>query len=96
MVMRGEKQPKGNDWRKATIASAARYRSYERTWCEDCRHEHIVSADDLIEFHGARAEESFWHLAQRLKCGACGSIRVGIMAASYNRARDRPDNRPEE
>ena len=40
--------------------------------------------------HGVAAEESFLHLAQRLKCSACGGVRVGIMAASWDRARDLP------
>ena len=91
MVMRGERQPAGNEWWKATVGrAAADGGSYWRIWCEDCRHAVIVSAEDLIELHGVAAEESFWHLAQRLKCSACDGVRVGIMAASWDRARDLP------
>ena len=92
MVMRGEKMPKGTAWREATVGSAAACRSYERIWCEDCRHELVISAQRIIE-KGVPSETPFWTLAQRLKCSACGSVRVGIMAASYDRARDHPDNR---
>ena len=92
MVMRGEPMPKGDDWRKATVGRAAANRSHHRIWCEQCRHEVIISAEDLIELHGALPEMSFWHLAQKLHCGACGSHKVGIMAASWDRARDRPDD----
>jgi hypothetical protein len=90
--MRGEKPPKGDAWREATVGSAARSHSYQRIWCDDCRHELIISAQKIID-NGVPPETSFWHLAQRLKCSACGSIRVGIMAASYNRDRDHPDHR---
>ena len=92
MVMRGEKIPKGTAWREATVGSAAKNRSYERIWCGDCRHELVISAQRIIE-KGVPSETPFWTLAQRLKCSACGSVRVGIMAASYDRARDHPDNR---
>ena len=91
MIMGGERRPAGNAWRKATVGSAAADSgSYWRIWCEDCRHAVIISAEDLIELHGVAAEESFWHLAQRLKCSACGGVRVGVMAASWDRARDLP------
>ena len=91
MVMRGEKMPKGTAWRKATVGSAARNRSYERIWCEDRRHELVIAAKDIIA-KGVPPETPFWTLAQRLKCSACGSVRVGVMAASYVRARDHPDD----
>ncbi len=88
MVMRGEPQPKGDVWRKATIGSAAANDLHQRVWCEACGHELVISAEDLIELHGVPAEMSFWELAQKLKCGKCGSGRVGVMAASWNKARD--------
>ena len=92
MVMRGERQPQGNDWRKATVGSAAAKRSHRRLWCEGCRHALTVSAEDLIELYGVLPEMPFWTPAQKLVCGACGSHQVGIMAASWDRARDHPDN----
>lgn len=94
--MRGEKMPKGDAWKQATVGSAAKNRSYERLWCEDCRHELIVSAKDLIEKHGVPPDTPFRTLAQRLKYSACGSIKVGIMADSYRRERDHPDHRTED
>lgn len=96
MVMRGERQPKGDAWRKATVGSAAASGSYQRIWCEVCRHEVILHAEDLTELHGIPPETPFWTLAQSLVCGACGSKRVGIMAATWNRARDHPDNQNED
>ena len=90
MVMRGERMPKGDDWRKATVGSAAARRSYGRIWCEDCRHEVVIAAKDIIA-KGVPSETPFWTLAQRLKCSACGSVRVGIMAASWDRKRDNPE-----
>ena len=78
--MRSERQPAGNEWRKATVGSAAAdHGSHWRIWCEGCRHAVIVSAEDLIELHGVAAEESFWHLAQRLKCSACGGVTITAM-----------------
>ena len=94
--MRGERAPEGDGWRKATVGSAAKNRSYERIWCENCGHELIVSAKDLIEKHGVPPETPFWTLAQRLKCSACGSVKVGVMADSYRRERDHPDNRTDD
>ena len=91
MVMRGERMPKGDDWRRATVGSAAACRSYERIWCEDCRHELVIAAKDIIA-KGVPPETPFWTLVQRLKCSKCGSNKVGIMAASYVRARDHPDD----
>lgn len=91
MVLRGEPPPKGDNWRQATVGAAAEHGSYWRIWCEDCRHALVISADDLIELHGVPPEESFWHLAQRLTCSACGSVKVGIMAATWRRSRDSPD-----
>ena len=88
--MRGEKMPKGTAWREATVGSAARNRSYERIWCEDCRHELVISAKDIIA-KGVPPETPFWTLAQRLKCSNCGSIKVGVMAASWDRKRDHPE-----
>ena len=90
MVMRGERMPKGDDWRRATVGSAAACRSYERIWCEDCRHELVIAAKDIIA-KGMPPETPFWTLAQRLKCSACGSHRTGIMAATWRRSRDNPD-----
>ena len=90
--MRGEPRPTGDDWRKATVGNAAANRSYQRTWCDSCKHELIISAEDLIELHGALPEMSFWDLAQKLVCAACGSRKVGIVAASWNRARDSPES----
>ena len=83
--------PKGTAWREATVGSAAKNRSYERIWCEDCRLELVIAAKDIIA-KGVPPETPFWTLVQRLKCSACGSARVGIMAASYDRARDHPDD----
>ena len=91
MVMRGEKIPKGDNWRKATVGSAAACRSYERIWCEDCRHELVIAAKNIIA-KGVPPETPFWTLAQRLKCSKCSSTKVGIMAASHVRARDYPDD----
>ena len=91
MVMRGEEMPKGTTWREATVGSAAARRSYERIWCEDCRHDVTLAAQELID-RGVPPETPFWTLAQRLKCSACGSTKVGIMAASHVRARDHPDD----
>ena len=88
--MRGEKMPKGTAWREATVGSAARNRSYERIWCEDCRYELVIAAQKIIE-KGVPAATPFWTLAQRLKCSACGSVRVGIMAASWDSKRDNPE-----
>ena len=90
MVLRGEPQPKGDDWRRATVGAAAVHDSHWRIWCEDCRHHLVVSAEDLIELHGVEPATSFWHLGQRLTCSACGSHRTGIMAASWRRSRDSP------
>ena len=90
MVMRDEKMPKGTAWREATVGSAAARRSYERVWCEDCRHDVTLAAQDLID-RGVPPETPFWTLAQRLNCGSCGSVRVGIMAASGDRKRDNPE-----
>lgn len=92
MVMRGEKQPKGDGWRKATLGNAAFYNAYQRIWCEDCRHELIIHAEDIMELHKVPPETPFWTLAQSLVCGKCGSKKVGIMAASWDRKRDRPDD----
>lgn len=92
MVMRGEKRPEGDEWKKATVGNAAANRSYQRIWCEDCRHQLVISAQKIIE-KGVPPITPFWTLVQRLKCSKCGSVKVGIMADSYNRARDHPDNR---
>ena len=90
MVMRGEKMPKGTAWREATVGSAAARRSYQRVWCEDCRHDVTLAAKDLID-RGVSPATPFWTLAQRLVCSKCGSARVGIMAASWDRKRDNPE-----
>ena len=90
--MRGERRPTGDAWRKATVGSAAASSSYQRIWCDGCGHDLVVSANDLCELHGVPPETPFWTLAQSLVCGKCGSKRVGIMAATWNRKRDHPDN----
>ena len=87
--MRGERMPKGDDWRKATVGSAATHRlGYQRMWCENCKHELVIHARDIIETFGIPPETPFWTLAQRLKCGACGSLKVGIMASSHDPLKD--------
>ena len=91
MVMRGEPQPKGDGWRKATVGNAAFNNQYQRIWCDACGHTLIVHAEDLIKLHGVPAEMPFWTLAQKLVCSACGSKKIGIMAASWDPARDRPE-----
>ena len=90
MVMRGEKRPHGDGWRKATVGNATFNNAYQRIWCDDCGHQLIIHAEDLIEQHEAPPETPFWTLAQRMVCGKCGSKKVGIMAASWDRKRDQP------
>jgi len=94
--MRGERMPKGDAWRKATVGSAAFHNYYQRIWCDDCGHHLIIHATDIIELYGVPPETPFWTLAQRLKCGKCGSLKVGVMAASYDRKRDHPDNQRDD
>jgi DNA-directed RNA polymerase subunit RPC12/RpoP len=77
MVMRGEKRPKGDGWRRATVGNAAFNNHYQRIFCEDCRHHLIIHAQDLIDLHRVPAEIPFWTLAQRLVCGKCGSKKSG-------------------
>ena len=87
--MRGEKMPKGTAWRQATVGSAANKRSYWCLWCESCPHRITIAAQELID-RGVPEGTPFWTLAQRLKCSACGSVKVGIQAASWDRERDNP------
>jgi hypothetical protein len=89
MVYRGEEQPRGDGWRKATIGSAARNGSYQRIYCDDCKHQLVISAVDLLEKFKIPPETPFWTLAQRLVCSKCGSTKVGIMADSWRPERDR-------
>jgi hypothetical protein len=85
MVMRGEKMPKDDAWRKATVGSSAEHRlGYWRIWCEDCRHELIMHARDIIQTFKIPPETPFRTLAQKLVCSKCRSIKVGIMASSYD------------
>lgn len=88
MVMRGEKQPKGDAWKRATIGNAAEQRQYQYIWCEDCRHRVEVPAAELMRQGKFPPDTPFWNIAQRLVCGACGSVNVGISAASYDKQRD--------
>ncbi len=90
MVMRGEKHPKGDGWRKVTVTNAAFNNAYHRIWCDDCRHQLIINAIDFIELYSVPQETPFWTLAQSLVCSKCGSKKVGIMAASWDRKRDQP------
>lgn len=87
MVYRGEKMPKGDGWRRATIGQAAEQGHFQYLWCEDCRHRVEVSAAELMRQAKIPPDTSFWHIAQRLICGACGSNRVGISMASHDKTR---------
>ena len=82
MVLRGEPKPKGDAWCLATVGGAAASGSHWRPWCSDCRHSVTLSATDLIEVHHVAPDTPFWTLVQRLKCGACRSLKVGMRAGT--------------
>ena len=63
--LRGEKRPQGDGWRTVTVGNAAFNNDYQRIWCDDCRHQLIIHAVDLIELHGVPPETPFWTPAQR-------------------------------
>ena len=65
---------------------------YQRIWCEDCRHELVIHACDIIEKFLVPPGTPYWTLTQHLVCGACGSKKTGMMVASYDRQRDQPES----
>ena len=46
------------------------------------KHERTIKALDFAAEHLIPLDTAWWTLAQCLKCGKCGSRRVGIMVAS--------------
>lgn len=90
-MMRGEPPPKACDWRQSTIGDHAESGRYQRIWCEDCRHELVIAAQDLIEKFLIPPPTPYWTPAQHLVCGKCGSKKAGMMLASYDPARDQPE-----
>jgi Zn finger protein HypA/HybF involved in hydrogenase expression len=83
MVMRGDKVPRGDGWKEATLWTAVKANQKLRFWCDDCRHEVIVEALEFTIDHNINPATPFYTLAQRLRCGQCGSRKVGIMMASH-------------
>lgn len=69
--------------------SATRMNAHVALACEDCRHRVEVAAAELMRQGQIPPDTLFRTIAQRLACGACGLIRVGIRAASHNPYRDR-------
>jgi hypothetical protein len=82
MVMRGERPPKASAWRQATIGNAAERDDEIRLLCDGCRRDILVFARDFAERHQIPLNTPWWTLAQRLRCSACRSRRVGIMMTS--------------
>jgi DNA-directed RNA polymerase subunit RPC12/RpoP len=91
MIMRGEPPPKAYDWRQSTLGDHAENDTYQRLWCEDCRHEITVHPRELMATNRVPATMPYWSFVQKLVCGQCGSKKTGMMCASWNRKRDNPE-----
>jgi DNA-directed RNA polymerase subunit RPC12/RpoP len=95
MVMRGDKPPKGDAWRAATLGNQVRIDHDLHLWCQSCGHRRDVPPSFFITYFSISQHTPLYILAQRLKCGKCNSRRVGLMLASHD-AKKRSDMKPSE
>ena len=84
MVRRGERPPKGNSWKQATIGNDAYQGNAFNLSCEVCRHFVQYAASDVMVHHRIPRDTPGHTLVQRLKCGACGSRKVCLMMSPMN------------
>lgn len=79
MVMRGERPPKGDGWKRCTVGVNAKDGTGFSLSCEDCRRTVRVDAGELMRAHSLPPDMPIYTLVQRLKCGSCGSRKVCLM-----------------
>jgi hypothetical protein len=78
MVMRGDRSAKAKAFGSWTISKAVRAGGKQRMFCADCAHEQIIDPVMFAHHHNLHWETTFYEILQRLKCGRCGSRRVGL------------------
>jgi hypothetical protein len=88
MVMRGERLPKGDLWKRATLGSAIKGNDIYRLWCDGCGRWAEREPAWFYVIYGVPLNTPHYNLAQRLVCGDCGSRKVGLQVI-YIRPQDR-------
>ncbi len=63
----------------ATLGTTAAAHLLLRVWCNDCRHEVMLDAAELVERYGANPPVREW--VKRLACSACGSRHSDFVIA---------------
>jgi hypothetical protein len=84
MVMRGERPPKGDAWKRAVIGRAADQGDALNLSCATCRRFVQYSAAEFMTRHRIPRNTPYYSLVQRLKCASCGSREVSLQIAPVN------------
>jgi hypothetical protein len=83
MVRRGERVPANDEWKKVTLQHVQDRPSRLILECHDCDHRVKIWPEALSEKACLPMATPLFIIAQHLRCGNCGSRKVGCWPEPY-------------